>query len=63
MRFPYHVHSKDIIHYCRVDEVLLMEDFNARTQSIKCEIYGMEDPELMLAMELEDAGAIRLSAD
>ena len=60
---PYSALSEDIIHYSTQGEVLLMGDFNARTQSRQCEIYDMEDPEMMLAMEVEDTGAIQLSAD
>lgn len=44
-------------------EVLLMGDFNARTQSRQCEMYDMEDPDMMLAMDIEDTGATRLSAN
>ena len=60
---PYSVLSEDIAHYSTLGEVLLMGDFNARTQSRQCEIYDMEDPEMMLAMATEDTGTTRLSED
>lgn len=60
---PYGVLSEDIIHYSTLGEVLLMGDFNARTQSGQCEIYDMEDPKMMLIMEADDTGTIRFSAD
>ena len=50
---PYSVLSEDIVHYSTLGEVLLMGDFNARTQNRQCEIYDMEDPEMMLTMTPE----------
>ncbi|MCO5579737.1 hypothetical protein L7F22_033597 [Adiantum nelumboides] len=55
--------SDNISHYTSLGEVLLMEDFNGRTQSRQCEIYDMEQPEIMRALDAEDMGVSRLSAD
>ncbi|MCO5554194.1 hypothetical protein L7F22_007721 [Adiantum nelumboides] len=60
---PYSQSSEDISHYTSLGEVLLMGDFNGRTHSRQCEIYDMEQPEIMRALDAEDIGVSRLSAD
>ncbi|MCO5562396.1 hypothetical protein L7F22_016023 [Adiantum nelumboides] len=60
---PYSRLSEDISHYTSLGEVLLMGDFNGRTQSRQCEIYDMEQLEIMRALDAEDMGVSRLSAD
>ncbi|MCO5579937.1 hypothetical protein L7F22_033804 [Adiantum nelumboides] len=60
---PYSRLSEDISHYTSLGEVLLMGDFNGRTQSRQCEIYDMEQPEIMRTLDVEDMGVSRVSVD
>ncbi|MCO5586296.1 hypothetical protein L7F22_040235 [Adiantum nelumboides] len=60
---PYSRLSEDISHYKSLGEVLFMGDFNGRTQSRQCEIYDMEQPEIMTTLDAEDMGVSKVSAD
>ena len=60
---PFSILSEDILHYTALGEILLVGDFNARTQSRQCEIYDWEDPAILQAIEPEEVGLGRISAD
>ena len=58
---PFSVLYEDILHYASMEEVLLMGDFNARTQSRQCAIYNFHDPERLHTLQYEETYTGRTS--
>ncbi|MCO5591244.1 hypothetical protein L7F22_045225 [Adiantum nelumboides] len=56
---PFSVLSEDILHYAALGEILLVGDFNARTQSRQCEIYDFEDPTILHTIAAEEWFALK----
>ena len=54
---PYTSLSDEILQYMALGEVLLLGDFNARTQSLQCDRYDFEDPIQLRTLDEEDTGA------
>lgn len=54
---------KEITEYAWLREVLLLGDFNTRTQSKQCDSYDFENPIYICMLDEEELGTYRSSAD